>query len=476
MTSRKGSQVSHFHLVLSPSPVTEEILYHEYPGNGTEDDPYRVDWISEKDPVNPMLLSPIIKWFFTVAMAFATLSITLGSSTIAGSLPQVQQDLRVSEEVSILSISLFVVGFAIGPMTWAPMSELYGRQIMYAVTMGLSVAFGAGAAASPNIQTLLILRFLSGAAGSSLIVNAAGVLSDVFSARERGLAVTVYCSAPFLGPIIGPLCGGFLGQAAGWRWVQALPVVLGGILWIVGMIFVPETYAPCLLTKRAERLSKMTGKVYKSKLEVERGHKSAKEVFQVAMVRPWVMLIFEPIIFLLAIYGAIGLCLVFNFQSSPELSLTEKNISLVYGILYLLFAAFPIVFESQRHWSQGISGLSFLGVMIGQILGCFGYVYLDIRYRRDLAKSPTGTSPAEARLIPALIGAVLLPVGLFWFAWTNYAWMHWSVSLIGSSLFGLGEVMLFISLINYIIDAYTVFAASALAANAILRAIFGAIL
>lgn len=123
-----------------------------------------------------------------------------------------------------------------------------------------------------------------------------------------------------------------------------------------------------------------------------------------------------------------------------------------------------------------MSGLSFVGVMVGQILASFCYIYLDLLYRRDLKKSPNGILPAEARLIPALIGAVLLPVGLFWFAWTNYGSIHWSVSLIGSSFFGLGEVMMFISIINYTIDAYTVFAASALAANAILRAIFGAVL
>lgn len=136
------------------------------------------------------------------------------------------------------------------------------------------------------------------------------------------------------------------------------------------------------------------------------------------------------------------------------------------------FSAFPLIFEVQRKWSQGISGLSFLGVAIGQIFAMFFYVYLDVLYKRDHAKAGGRAAP-EARLLPAMVGGSFLPIGLFWFAWTIYPSIHWIVPLIGTSFFGFGQVLLFISLMNYTIDAYTVFAASSLAANAIFRALFG---
>lgn len=307
MSSAK-EKVSYFRLVLSQSVVTDEVLQHEYPGDGTEASPYAVDFI-QNDPRNPMLIPKSIKWCIAIIMALGTLSVSLASTAISGALQQVEQDFNVDAEVSILTVSLFVLGFAIGPMSWAPMSELFGRQIIYFITFGLSVLFGACSIASQNIQTLLVLRFLSGAIGASSIVNSAGVISDIFTARERGLAITVYCSAPFLGPTLGPVCGGFLGQAAGWRWVDALGVLFCAALWILGSVFVPETYTPYLLQRRAAKLSKLTGKFYKSKLEVDKGTKSAGEIFKVAMVRPWILLFFEPIVLMLAIYAAVGMFL-----------------------------------------------------------------------------------------------------------------------------------------------------------------------
>lgn len=148
---------------------------------------------------------------------------------------------------------------------------------------------------------------------------------------------------------------------------------------------------------------------------------------------------------------------------------------LVYGTLYMIFTAFPIVFEEERHWSQGISGLSYIGVMVGQILSMFFYIFMEVKYQKKIAQNPAKARP-EGRLDPALIGSVLLPIGLFWFAWSTYGYVHWIVSILGGAVFGFGQVLLFISLINYVVDAYTVYAASALAANAILRGLFGAAL
>lgn len=133
----------------------------------------------------------------------ATLAVAFVSSAYSGGVEQILATFNVGEEVVTLGISLFVLGFAIGPLLWAPMSELYGRQVLFIGTYAMLTAFNAGAAGSPNIQSLLILRFFAGAFGSSPLTNAGGVIADMFPASQRGLAMSVFAAAPFLGPTLG---------------------------------------------------------------------------------------------------------------------------------------------------------------------------------------------------------------------------------------------------------------------------------
>lgn len=300
---------SHFQLVYSQTCITPEVLHHDYPGVGTEDNPFLVDWIP-RDPKNPYDLNRSMKWFVTLIMAFGTLSVSLSSSAFSSAIPQIEADFGVSSTVAVLVVSLFVLGFAFGPMAWAPMAELYGRQLIWAVTFSSATLFSGAAIASPNIQTLLVLRFFAGTFGSSAIVNAAGVISDIFVVDERGLAVMVYTSAPFLGPSLGPLVSGFLAFSGGWRWVAGLATIFTGVMFVLGVVFVPETYTPYLLIRRANKLSKLTGKVYLSKLEARKTRRTAIDALREGIARPWVILFFEPIVLSLAIYAAVGMSLL----------------------------------------------------------------------------------------------------------------------------------------------------------------------
>ncbi len=227
--------------------------------------------------------------------------------------------------------------------------------------------------------------------------------------------------------------------------------IFTGTLCIIGSLTIPETYTPVILRRRAEKLCKLTGKVYKSKLEVEKGKKSAGKVLKVALSRPWVLLFREPIVLLLSIYMAI-----------------------IYGTLYMMFGAFPIVYQQERGWTPGIGGLAFVGVMVGELIAVSYSIWDNKRYQRIEAEN-NGDAPPEARLPPTMLGSVFLPLGLFWFAWTNSPSIHWSVSIIGAAPFGFGMVLVFLSVTNYLIDSYVIYAASVLAANSVLRSAFGAI-
>lgn len=430
--------------------VTDYIVNHAYPGSGTREDPYVVQWL-DNDPRNPMLWSQLKKWTITAMVATSTLAIALCSSAYSGTVNQLVMDLKMSEEVATLGVSLFVLGFAIGPLLWAPLSEMFGRQIVFTVSYcGLTV-FNAGCTGAKNKQTLVILRLLAGSFGSSPLTNAGGVIADMFPATQRGLATSLFAVAPFLGPVIGPIIGGFLGMTRGWKWVLGLLAIVAGAFWIIGTLFIPETYAPRLLRKRAQRLTQITGKVYVSKLEKDRPPMTVPQLLRTSLLRPWQLLFMEPIVLLLSIYMAI-----------------------VYGTLYMLFSAFPIVFEQHRHWNQGVGSLSFLGVMIGMLLAAVYNIWDNSRYIK-IAHKYKGFAPPEARLPPSLLASVCLPVGLFWFAWTNSPSIHWLSPIAACIPFGFGMVLVFVAVLNYLIDSYTIFAASVLAANSVLRSIFGAV-
>ncbi|KAI7763185.1 hypothetical protein LZL87_012222 [Fusarium oxysporum] len=445
----KTIALPHWRLVIDQAGVTPEVLAYDYQGSGTEQDPFVVQWIPH-DPRNPQQWSDSKKWFITTAVAMATLTVSLVSSAYTGGMKQIIRDFHLSEEVATLGISLFVLGFALGPLLWAPLSEVFGRQLLFIGTYAGLTIFNAACAGAPNGASLLVFRFLAGSFGSSPLTNAGGAIADMFPPHQRGLAMTLFVAGPSLGPVLGPICGGFLGMNASWRWVMGFLAIFAGFMWIGGTILIPETYAPTLLRRRAAKLSSMTGKVYTSTIDLKQGKVSLRSAIGTSLLRPWILLFKEPIVLLLSIYMAI-----------------------IYGTLYLFFAAFPVVFEQARGWSQGIEGLAFLGIAVG-MLAALIYTIPDNKRYALLDQKHNGFAPPEARLPPAIIGSFAIPVGLFWFAWTNYPSIHWIVSIMAGAPFGFGLILVFLSIMNYLVDAYTIFAASVLAANSILRSLFGA--
>ncbi|KAL2823232.1 MFS general substrate transporter [Aspergillus cavernicola] len=451
-----SSTLSYWQLLFNQGAVTPSVIEYSYPGSGSEEDPYVISWIPD-DPRNPLLTPEWAKWAITLLVSFAAMAVALVSSAYTGGLVEIIEFFEISEIVALLGVTLFVIGFAIGPLFWAPLSELYGRRLVYILSMMTLTVFTAGVAGAENTQTLLILRFFAGSLGSAAMAIPGGVIADIFPAVSRGLAGGVYAAAPFLGPTLGPVIGGFIAESGGWRWVEGFLAIFSGVLLLAIVFLLPETYAPLLLKKRAENLRTITGRVYRTPLEVEETGKSASglKTLSTAFSRPWILLFREPIVFLLSLYMAI-----------------------IYGILYMLFAAYPIVFQQTRGWSEGTGGLAFLGILIGICLAVLSTFPLYFRYKKKALKALSlghGRLAPEERLPDSFLGAIALPIGLFWFAWTNSPTIHWLAPIASGIPFGFGMVMVFIPIFNYLIDAYTIFAASVIAANSLLRCLFGAI-
>ena len=187
------------------------------------------------------------------------------------------------------------------------------------------------------------------------------------------------------------------------------------------------------------------------------GFAKIKFLLVMTVWRPLHMLFTEPIVIAFGIYVA------FNF-----------------AILYGFFAAFPAVFEGIYGFNTGESGLVFLAIAVGNVVGYAAFVFIDRLTFRPLVlaakeRQDTGAIPPEARLYSALIGAFLLPISLFWFAWTARPTIHWICPVIASVPFAVGNVLVFYSAMLYMIDTYgPLGGASAVAANGLLRYALGA--
>ncbi|KAH7132479.1 major facilitator superfamily domain-containing protein [Dendryphion nanum] len=422
----------------STAPVTEPI------------DPNIVDWDGPDDPQNPQNWTEGRKWGLIAVLAAVTLVTPLGSSFFAPGVPQVMRAFGTTSNVlASFVVSIYILGFAIGPLIIAPMSELYGRIWIFHVCNVLFVIFNIACAASTSMGMLIAFRFLAGCSGSAPLTIGGGVIADIFPVEKRAGAMAIWGMGPLLGPVVGPVAGGFLVQAKGWRWVFWVLTICAGFFAFLLFALGRETYAPTLLAQKTARLRKETGNnELRSKLTL---NIPAKEIFLRAIVRPMKMLLFSPIVFLMSLYVAVN-----------------------YGVLYLLFTTITFVFEGQYNFSSGLVGLAFIGMGVGMIVGM---AVLGITSDKIIKKEQArGAVKPEHRLplILTLPGGIMLPIGIFIYGWTTEKMVHWIVPIIGTALIGIGNLTAMMTIQTYLVDAFTIHAASAIAANTILRSIFGA--
>ncbi|KAF2000567.1 MFS general substrate transporter [Amniculicola lignicola CBS 123094] len=401
------------------------------------------------DPENPKNWSKAFKWYVTMTVALTCFAVAFNSAVITADLEGVMETFHVSEEAALLTITLFVIGFGVGPMAFAPLSEIVGRRPIYAATLFAAVLFTIPGAVAKNFGTLLASRALAGIAFSAPITIIGGTLADMWKPEERGIPMAAFSAAPFIGPAVGPLVGGFIGDNLGWRWLYWIQLILSGVVWFFITFTVPETYAPKLLARRARKLRKETGED-KHVTEEDLDMRPLSQRLIIFLLRPFQLLFREPIVMFLSLY-----------------------MSVLYGLLYMFFVAFPIIYQKGKGYSASITGLMFIPLMIGVLVSaaCAPLVNKDYLKRSE---KYGGRPPAELRLIPMMISCWFIPIGLFIFAWTSYKETHWIGPAIGGFPVGFGFIFLYNSANNYLVDSYQHQAASALAAKTLIRSIWGA--
>lgn len=415
-------------------------------------DPNVVTWDGPDDPNRPQNWPSRKKWFNMSIVSAICFLTPLASSMVAPGVPEIMRNFHSTDAtIGSFIVSIYILGYAIGPLVIAPMSEVYGRLPVYHVCNVLFVAWTLGCALAPDMASLLVFRLFAGLAGSCPITIGGGSIADTFSQQERGGAMALFALGPLFGPVIGPVVGGYLTQGAGWRWVFRVLTIAAGVATTAALILMRETYEPVLLERRTEALRKETGNPnLRSKLDPGI---TKKEYFIRSIIRPTKMLIFSPTILIFSIYMAI-----------------------VYGYLYLLFTTLTLVFENVYHFSQGSVGLTFLGIGVGSLLGLGIFGGLSDKLVKSMTKKKGGEMKPEYRLPPLIPASCFIPIGLFWYGWSAEKKVHWIMPIIGTGWVGLGMIAMFMSIQTYFVDCFTVYAASAIAANTVLRSLVGAFL
>ncbi|KAL0635824.1 Polyamine transporter 4 [Maublancomyces gigas] len=398
-----------------------------------------LDWDGPDDPDNPWNWPSSKRWFGTIVPGCFCLLVTFSSSVYVPGVYEVVKEFNVSLTVALLGISMYVVGLGLGPMFSAPLSEVFGRKMVYFVNLPFFLLFTMGAGLAHNIQTLIICRMLSGIFGGPALAVSAGSFVDVWELKSSGLAVSVQAIATFMGPALGPIVGGYLAERESWRWTMWIILILGGAM-MIPLYFMEESYKTVILKRRAIA----RGQELPPKPDPK---KALKMIFTITLARPSVMLFTEPIVQAVALYSSFAFAVLFGF-----------------------FEAYPVAFQLEYGFALGQTGLCFLGIAGGLIIGCIIYLVQDKLVYAPALKKHNGNPPPEIRLVPAMIGSVLMPIGLFWFAWTAKKEVHWISPVLAGAPFGAGLVLVFLTAVMYILEVYPpLVAASAIAALGLLR-------
>ncbi|CAK7237350.1 hypothetical protein SEUCBS140593_009930 [Sporothrix eucalyptigena] len=426
----------------------------DLPLRDSEDDmdpAFQVRFEGPNDPEDPHNLPSLTKAIFTLILGLLAFTGSLGSSIVTPAEQLIAKDLGMSYEETVLLLALFVLGFALGPLLWAPISEAYGRRWSMLPAVFILGVFSIGSATSKTPAALLATRFLGGVFGSAPISNVSAALGDIYPPIKRGVAMAFYSICVVGGPCLAPVVGAAIAYNPhmGWRWILYLEALIAFFSCGVALLFLPETYGPVLLERKAARLRKQTeggDPRYWHPHEFERV--TLDTIVTKHLSRPLRMFFTEPIVTCIALYA-----------------------SFVYGVLFMALEVFPIVFRDNRGYGPVVANLPFLALFVGAFVAMGINIANQPLYAKAVARQGNGKAVPEARLPPIFLGGILFSVGFFWFGWTAAPRFHWAIPTVAGGFIGCGFNIVFQQCLNYLVDSYGQYAASATSANTVLRSL-----
>ncbi|EGP90985.1 uncharacterized protein MYCGRDRAFT_33525 [Zymoseptoria tritici IPO323] len=408
-----------------------------------------ITW-DDNDPEHPHNWPAHRRWISTVLIAMYAFIAPMASTMVAPALDTISDEFNLRSDIEeFLVMSIFLLAFAIGPFLWGPLSEVFGRVRVIQGANAIFLIFNTACGFARNKEQMMAFRFLSGIGGSAPQAIGGGILGDCFKAGERGLATAIYSLMPFLSPALAPIMGGYMTQFVTWRWVFWATSIFDGVVQITCVVLLKETHHPTILKNKAKRLRKTFGNPDLHTKWDGPDH-SMKKLVMKSLVRPFIMLTTQPALQAMALFR--------GYQ---------------YGLMYLVFATFPRVFQGAYDQGVGRASLNYLSLGVGFIIG----LQISGRMQDKIYTWSTGFDPSrglpEYRLPLVLPFSLLIPIGLFIYGWTAEHEIHWIVPNIGSAIFSVGLIVCFNCAQAYVVDTYTTYAASATGAAAFVRTMMG---
>ncbi|KAM0265575.1 hypothetical protein ACHAQJ_000006 [Trichoderma viride] len=406
-------------------------------------DPDQIWKGSENNPIN---WAKSKKYRTIGLISFQAFISPLASSIMAPGLPEIAEKYNIkSDTVLALTLTIYLLAWALGPLVFAPLSEIYGRRWVMNISSVIFTAFSIACIFATSTGELIAFRFLAGIGASTPISIAGAVIADLFILQERAPASAIYGLGLLIGPPTGPIMGGYLTQTVGVRYGFVLTAALGATALVLSMLFLPETDHALIQSNHGSQRKGLLG-FWKKGTEttlVGKGSSTSTPLMgpkaREAAIRPLVLLTRSPICLILSFYGA-----------------------LVYGFLNMFFTTFPTIFGNIYGFKPGPTGLTYIGGGLGELCATALGGWLT-KKNGDIPKP-------EFRMPGMLLGSVAVPIGLFWFGWTAQTHQHWMLPIIGSSIFGFGMMSILLPLQLYFIDAFK-YPAAALAAASLARSL-----
>ena len=361
-----------------------------------------------------------------------------------------------SQTLSTFVVSIYALGFSFGPLIAGPLSEIYGRRPVLIVGNIILTACQLGCALSPNLGSVITFRFLGGIGGCASMSLASGVMADLFAIQQRGFANGISMLAQALGAGFAPVLGGFIAQQLAWRWAYWILLIGCGALTVMHWILGEESNAAVLMRRKTAQQRKAIGNMELRSAydkDIDPALLTTKAVLMTGIARPFRIM-----------------------YSSPVLQLTALHQCIIFGTFFLLVSTMADLFMNTYEWDVQTSGLAYLGIPIGFIIGSLIVVRTSDALVIHLTHRNNGVFEPEFRLPPAIFYGLLAPIGLFWYGWSAEKHKHWIQPALAIVPFAVGDSGVFNSVQTYFIDATGQYAASASATFLAARCLFAVLL
>ncbi|KAI9294817.1 MFS general substrate transporter [Neoconidiobolus thromboides FSU 785] len=373
---------------------------------------------------NSVQYSKFRRSIILLVIAFAAILAPLSSTIYFPSLGEIREELVTTDLLVDISISVYMLTLGLAPLVWGGMADRFGRKGVFLVTQVIFTIGNIGCALSNSIGLLIAMRIIQGIGASAPIVTGIGTITDIFPRQEQGFAMSVFFVGPLVGPVIGPIIGGFLFDAFGWRSTFWTLTILGGILLVASVFLLPET-----LAKSAKQ--EFPIKITLKPLRIRKGGK-----------------MFNPL-------SPLG------FLRFPIVVIPCICIAITFGTFFAVESSMSRVFPSTYNLTASQSGLTFIPLGVGSILGnLLGGKICDRSFRRFKAKNNGNDPRPEVRFYGLWSGSLIEAAGLLMTAWFVTYQFPLAASLTAGFLIGFGNTMSIISCSSYLVDNFPDYASS----------------